>query len=1067
MKTEGTERNRRAVAAAGLMLIAIVGTAVAQDRPAEADKAQQQVDPATKKLLAAHGLFQRGLFKLAVPEYESFLHENPSHAEATTARYALAVCHYRLNEFDPAIQLLDQVVKDASFRQRDEALAVLGHSHLAKKSYDPALSAFDEILAKHDGGKQAEGASLNRAQVLYLAGRRQEALDASRQFLDKFPQSTERPTGLYFLALSQYALNKPAEAGQTLVKLLQSHADSRHALDATLLLGQCLEAAGDVEQAAQQYRRFIDLAPAARKADGQFSLGVALYKSGKHDEAIRELSRLAGEGAKENPYAAPARLQLGLVQLATGKTADARRTLQQVVTRDPARRDPAAYALAQCDIADRRWDSARAALDELASRQPPPANLSQVLLDRAVCAAELNKHEQAVSEFEQFLARHADSPQAAEAAYRQAYSLHKLGKFEASRAAAQRVATSSKDNAFAQPAAELDAENLFLLTKYDDAGRAFEKLATSTKDDDARLRFELRRAQCRYFARDYAGATALLQPLAANNKVGLSESLRPAIFLLGDALLQQGKHAEAVEPLERYVHLAAAAKGKPGAGADALAEAQFKLGLARLRAGNADAAEHAFADLTTAGTIDSPWVQRALFERGQLLYKAKKPQPAAEALTRVASSKAPEELAAPAQYLLGWIDFDAKHYEQAAVKWKDLLDRHGMHALAGDAAFQRGVALKEAGKHDDALSAFNEYLSKLKDGPQAAKARQLAAAELAALNRNDEAEAMLATLAADTRLATDTVLYDLAWTQRSRKDPKSAAETYRKLIARFGDGKLAPAARAELAELLYGDNNFSEAVRLLEAVLADDKTPDKVDPRTLLAARYRLGWCYEKLGEKDKAAAALAAFAEKHPESELAASALLQAGLSYAADGRMDASERALRQMLDKFPQHKQASVALLKLGEVQAESKDFDASRTSFQQFLDRYASDPLAYRAQFGIGWAHENQKHYDEARTAYQKVIAATNTETAARAQFQIGETWLAQGKFDQAVAALLAVEDVYAYPQWSARALFEAGRAFEQMKQPDQARQQYKLVTEKYKDAPEAAAAGERLRELKAS
>jgi TolA-binding protein len=61
-------------------------------------------------------------------------------------------------------------------------------------------------------------------------------------------------------------------------------------------------------------------------------------------------------------------------------------------------------------------------------------------------------------------------------------------------------------------------------------------------------------------------------------------------------------------------------------------------------------------------------------------------------------------------------------------------------------------------------------------------------------------------------------------------------------------------------------------------------------------------------------------------------------------------------------------------------------------------------------------------------------------------------------------LLAVEDVYAYPKWSARALFEAGRAFEQLKQPDQAKRQYNQIVTKYKDAPEAAAAQERMRAM---
>jgi TolA-binding protein len=371
------------------------------------------------------------------------------------------------------------------------------------------------------------------------------------------------------------------------------------------------------------------------------------------------------------------------------------------------------------------------------------------------------------------------------------------------------------------------------------------------------------------------------------------------------------------------------------------------------------------------------------------------------------------------------------------------------------------VALKEGGKLEDALSAFQNYLALHKDGQHAARARQLAAATLSALNRPDQAEEMLATLASDTQSATDAVLYDLAWAQRGKKDTKAAAETYRRLLKQHPESKLAPAARAELAEFVYAAGDYAAAAELLEPVVANEKA----DPKTLLAACYRLGWCYEKLNKHDKAAAALIDFADKHPDSDLAASALLQAGLSYAADGRADKAEAALVRMLEKFPRHKQASLAMLKLGEVQAEGGSFDKSLGTFTDFLSRYADDPLAYRAHFGAGWAHENLRHYDDARKAYQKTIAATNTETAARAQFQTGETYLAEGKFEEAVAALLAVEDVYAYPQWAARALVEAGRAFEQLKQTEQASAQYAIVVSKYKDTPEAGLAQERLKAIK--
>ena len=151
----------------------------------------------------------------------------------------------------------------------------------------------------------------------------------------------------------------------------------------------------------------------------------------------------------------------------------------------------------------------------------------------------------------------------------------------------------------------------------------------------------------------------------------------------------------------------------------------------------------------------------------------------------------------------------------------------------------------------------------------------------------------------------------------------------------------------------------------------------------------------------------------------------------------------------------------MLKLGETQAQSADYQAAHKTYLDFLGKFPKDRFSPQAQFGVGWALENQKKYDEARQWYQKVIAASNTPTAARAQFQIGETHFAEGKLEQAAAALLAVADVYAYPEWAARATFEAGRVFEQMKQPDQARKQYEQVVQKYKDAPEAALARKRL------
>jgi TolA-binding protein len=163
-------------------------------------------------------------------------------------------------------------------------------------------------------------------------------------------------------------------------------------------------------------------------------------------------------------------------------------------------------------------------------------------------------------------------------------------------------------------------------------------------------------------------------------------------------------------------------------------------------------------------------------------------------------------------------------------------------------------------------------------------------------------------------------------------------------------------------------------------------------------------------------------------------------------------------------PKADAARTAMLKLGEVQTELGDHEAAGKTYEDFLSKYPQDEFAYLARFGMGWSLENRKQYDDARSWYEKVTSSHNGPTAARAQFQIGETYFAQAKYAEAVKALLAVEDVYGKTEWAPRALYEAGRALEQLQQKDKAKQQYGSVIEKYKDAPEAALAQKALAAL---
>jgi len=180
--------------------------------------------------------------------------------------------------------------------------------------------------------------------------------------------------------------------------------------------------------------------------------------------------------------------------------------------------------------------------------------------------------------------------------------------------------------------------------------------------------------------------------------------------------------------------------------------------------------------------------------------------------------------------------------------------------------------------------------------------------------------------------------------------------------------------------------------------------------------------------------------------------------------GELKTAESLFKLLLTTYGKHDVVPVARLKLGEVQATAGNFETSAATYQEFLTKHPGNEFVYLAHFGLGWAMENQKKYDDARKWYARVIEGNSGPTAAKAQFHIGECHFAEGKFREAVRELLKVDIVYAYPQWSSKALYEAGRAFERLGQTDEARTQYKLCVKKHKKTSSAALAQKRLKTM---
>jgi TolA-binding protein len=125
----------------------------------------------------------------------------------------------------------------------------------------------------------------------------------------------------------------------------------------------------------------------------------------------------------------------------------------------------------------------------------------------------------------------------------------------------------------------------------------------------------------------------------------------------------------------------------------------------------------------------------------------------------------------------------------------------------------------------------------------------------------------------------------------------------------------------------------------------------------------------------------------------------------------------------------------------------------------------------ALYERGWALQNMGQLDEAQGEYQQVLAKCNadpakssSESAARAQFMLGQIQYQQKKHAEAVKSYYLVLYGYPYPQWQADAAYEAAKCFEALHKKSQAVKQYQELIDKFPQSDKVPAAKARIAAL---
>lgn len=990
-----------------------------------------------RSLRTANALLARGLHEDAAAEYESALRSLDQAVARDEARYGLALARYSLGDDARALSVLQGLESGSRFPLRADADVLRLHALFRLKQYTQAAQAAQTAIAHRDHAVWPQTASL-LIESLHRSGRHELAAEAYETLGNRI----EADANAYRRASLLAGLSKSAvarrEADHALAADWLARAIPLRERDelgdlAMLERAKALRRAGRAEDAVNAYIIAINRGGSSVQPEALLSLGTLLRAQGDSDGAIEALRTLIGRHRDHQP--ARAHLELGLALLDQGEPKEASRALDtaqsRLADRDTEIADDIAYWRAKADLRQDRPADAAKRLATAIEQHGRSEIIAEMRYDHAVALERTGDALGAARAFASFTQAHGEHPLAADALYAQSSLALAAGKIQEAESLAARFLDDHGHHALADKARFLRGEARYLQGKHEIASTDFAALLDANDAELAKsARYRLGMS-LHALGRVSDAATHLR---AVTDGARTRSELAPALFTLADIEAAQGQWASAERGYAHYLEIASD-------GDEAADDAAMKLALAQLRQGKSDQAIQTLTNLLDTWPR-SEHASHARFELGQAYALAGQDDRASRQFESLISADARSR----------FVPHALRHLAAIAARRGDARVAADLYARAAEAG---GQSMAELVAVDRARSLINagspELAARVLEG-MSGPARGWRVIALSRAERHDEAVTLAAGFDAEALPEPDRGVYRYALATGLRATGQIARASTLLASLSNSDSTVSAAAAFDLADIYLADKRYADAAALLEPLAESDP-----------AAAYQAAWARYQMGDHRLVVDLLE---EQRFEDDLAGPAAMLAGESMLALKRGRDAAAQFSKAIEAGGKGVDAEAALLRLGEAHATAQDWRQSQRAYERHRADHPRSPRWYMAEFGLGWSLENGGKPREAMVHYRSVADKHKGDTAARAQFQIGECLFALGEHEQAVRELLRVDILHASPEWSAAALYEAGRCYEAMDKIGEARAQYRAVQDRFGDSDWATAAGERLRAIAA-
>ena len=975
-----------------------------------------RADEAEDDYTVAAVQYQRKQWKFAAEGFEAFLKRYPAHARANQSRFFLA-----------------------------ETLVQLGR-------VDEAAARFKEYLDRDGSGQYARPALFRSGESAYLLSKNEQAKPLLEQFLAKYPDDKLNAYVLPYLGNLAISAKDLAGAERYFRQGLKQYPQGHLQDDCRFGLAQVLERQGNRDEAERLYLAVAAKTTSPLAEDAQFHLGALQYAMGKFEEAISTFDAFEGRLAQSR-WRPTVRLGRGWALVKLDRFAEAVPVFTNIVT-DPQVGVQARYWLGLTQKAQKDYAAAAKTLLAAAAQDPKSPLAATIRFHAGDALLRAGDTAGAADQFDLAMAAAgADDGLAADALHGKAQAALKA-KDEAT---LNRVTADFAKRFPASPLAvdvrRISARWLLERKQFAPAAEILKPMVDARPDGKGEQDLEDRYL----LALAYQGmgrtqdALPLLTPVLSAAPGQLQADARLA---QGSLLVALHKHAEAIPSLEAF--LATQPAGEPAI------KCLGELAICYAKTKQLDKAKKFYGELIqkqpATDLLASVTAQMAdaAFEAGELEWSRR----LFEWLKQSAPSR---DVEANSLEGVGWTQFKAGQWKEAAESFGQVLERSPAPALAAEAALVRGKSLEKLSASDGALAMYGLVIDKYPQSVEMPEALWAAARLHDRLKQAQQAAALYERLSKDFRQfpKSDEVLYWWAWDLDDLGRKEQSMATFQRILKEHPRSVLVPDATYRLASGAYDQHDYGRAKELVDTVLQGKPTAE-VRKNSL----YLLGQIALEQQKYDDSRQAFGKLIAEFPDGDSRAKAEFGVAEAYYRQQRYAEAIQQLQPLVQETAGRNEPWMAAIHLRLAQSLSfkkrwNDAYLVASRIQQQFPGYAAQ---YEADYVVGWCLANQAEFEGARESYRKVLhnpAAERTETAAKAQCMIAESFYHQKNWQEALREYMKVEILYDFPYWQSISLIQAAKCHEALGERKEAVKLYQQVIDKYPKTEQAAEAAKLL------